>query len=85
MASRLNELATARDIVPIVPNDSAHLPKQARAIRCKPISGTAGALRITTTGGEVRNTEISVGETLEVGVVRVHASGTTATGLEALI
>lgn len=72
------------DIVPIEPSDANDLPKLARAIRCKP-SGTGGALAITTFAGEVRTTEISAGETLPGFVIKVHATGTTAAGLEALI
>jgi len=75
----------ATDLVPIVPNDGTDLPKPARTIRCKPVSGTAGTVRITTDAGVIRNTEIAVGGELCVGVVRVHATGTTATGLEAMI
>ncbi|MAC79300.1 MAG: hypothetical protein CML66_14710 [Rhodobacteraceae bacterium] len=74
----------AFDLVPITPDDGIDLPDMARAIRCKPSSGTAGTLRITTRTGEVRNTEIGVGETMIVQVIRVHATGTTAAGLEAL-
>lgn len=72
------------DLVPITPSDSTDLDTDARAIRCKP-DGAAGTLRITTLAGQVRNTSIEVGEVLPVSVRRVHATGTTATGLEAFI
>lgn len=75
----------ASDIVPIAPSDATDLPTAARAIRCNPANGVAGTLRITTTSGQVRNTAIAAGEVLMVGALRVHAAGTTATGLEALI
>ncbi|WP_165799462.1 spike base protein, RCAP_Rcc01079 family [Sphingomonas oleivorans] len=74
----------AVDLVPIVPNDGTDLPARARGIRCRP-DGVAGTLRITTEAGQVRNSYISAGELLPVGVLRVHASGTAATNLEALI
>ena len=74
----------AFDLVPITPNDSTDLVTAARAIRCQP-TGSAGTLRITTQAGEVRNTSIAAGEVLTVVVVRVHATGTTATSLEAMI
>jgi len=77
--------AVGTDIVPIIPNDDTDLVTEARVIRCKPISGTAGTLRITTRQGVVRNTEIAVGGELQLYVTRVHLSGTTATGLEAII
>lgn len=73
---------TAIDMVPITPNDGADLAISARAIRC--VTG-AGTLRITTLAGNTRNTSIAVGEVLMCGAVRVHATGTTATGLEAMI
>lgn len=77
--------AVGTDIVPITPSDSVDLVTEARVIRCKPNTGTAGTLRITTRQGEVRNTEIAVGDELQIYVTRVHATGTTATGLEAII
>lgn len=73
---------TARDLPPITPNDSEDLAVWARAIRC---NGTGGTLRITTMAGQVRNTNIAAGGELMVQVKRVHATGTTATGLEAMI
>jgi hypothetical protein len=75
---------TAIDLVPITPDDSNDLAITARGIRCKP-NGTAGTLRITTQSGQVRNTYIGLGEVLPVIAVRVHATGTVAAGLEALI
>jgi hypothetical protein len=73
---------TAQDLAPIAPSDSADLPIWARAIRCR---GNAGTLRITTISGQVRDTSIDFGEVLLVGARRVHATGTTATTLEALV
>lgn len=81
----LDATFTAIDIVPITPDDENDLAIPARGIRCKPTNGEAGTLRITAWNGQVRNTEIALGETLVVYAVRVHSSGTTATGLEALI
>lgn len=80
-----NRTMTALDIVPVVPSDTVDLAIEARAIRCRPESGAGGTLRITTYQGNVRDTEIATGEMLVVGVVRVHLTGTTATGLEAVI
>ena len=76
---------TGRDLVPVVPSNDDDLDAPALAIRCKPISGAAGTLRFTADSGEVRNTEIDKGELLPVRAVKIHATGTTATGLEALI
>lgn len=72
------------DLVPVVPSDTVDLPIPARMIRCRP-TGAAGTIRITTVAGQVRNTAIALGETLAVSAVRVHASGTTATGLESIV
>lgn len=83
--STLTSTAPTIDIVPIVPSNTAPLPKPARMIRCKPVSGTAGTVCIQTADGEQRTTEIAVGEKLSIGVLRVFATGTTATGLEAHI
>lgn len=83
--SGLRSLSVAVDLIPITPNDDENLPTTARAIRCKPESGTGGTIRVTTRAGEVRNTDISPGEVLLLYVTRVHETGTTATGLEAMI
>lgn len=83
--SSVEYLASGFDLVPVTPSDSADLSVAARAIRCKPSTGTAGTLRFTALNGEVRNTEIDVGETLVVGAKRIHSTGTAATGLEIYI
>lgn len=80
----LNYLAVGIDLVPITPDDDENLATTARAVRCRP-DGNAGALRITTTAGNVRNTYIAAGEMLIVSVTRVHDTGTDATNLEAVI
>lgn len=77
----VDQTASAVDIVPVTPSDTVNLWAWARAIRAQ----TGGTLRITTYNGEVRNTFIADGETLPVCVSRVHATGTTATGIEALL
>lgn len=76
--------APAMDLVPVTPSDSTDLVVTGRAIRCQP-AGTAGTLRFTAWNGQIRNTSIAAGELLVVAVVRVHATGTTATGLEVAI
>lgn len=75
------DIFVATDIVPVTPNNNNDLPKHARALRAQ----GAGTIRITTFAGAVRNTNIAAGEILPVYAVRVHTSGTTATGIEALI
>ena len=73
-----------RDLIPVTPNDSTDLATAGRAIRCRP-DGTAGTLRFRNAAGTQRDTAIAVGELLLVGVSRIHATGTTATGLEILV
>ena len=75
------DIFVAIDIVPVTPNDSIDLPNPARAIRAT----VGGTIRITSYRGFVRNTRISANEVLQVYASRIHATGTTATGLEALI
>jgi hypothetical protein len=84
LSSGVGPSGPAIDLIPITPNDDADLPDFARAIRCNN-GGTAGTLRVTTNTGQVRNTDIAPGEVLALAVVRVHTTGTTATGLEAMI
>jgi hypothetical protein len=84
MLSGMDSTSVAVDLVPIVPNDSVDLPETARAIRCKP-TGAAGTVRFVSWRGELRNTSIEAGGELRVAALRVHATGTTATDLEAMI
>lgn len=66
----------------ITPNDAADLPKVVRFIRCLPVSGVAGTIKVLTFDGDTVSTEIAKGERLEMVVKRVFSTGTTATGLE---
>ena len=70
----------ARDIVPVTPNDSADIEADAVAlgITCKT---AAGDVVVTTVAGNDRTYPIAVGEELPVGITRVKATGTTATGI----
>lgn len=77
----LDQTFVAVDVVPVTPSDTADLPAHARAIRAQ----AAGTLRILTYNHHVRNTFIAAGELLPVYVKRVYATGTTATGIEALL
>jgi len=60
------------------------LDPPARAVRCKPSSGTAGVVAFTDMSGDDQTTEIAVGELLPIGALAILSSGTTAGGLEAL-
>ncbi|WP_368188462.1 hypothetical protein [Aestuariibius sp. HNIBRBA575] len=71
----------AMDIVPVVPNDGADLTQGAVALYVE----TGGALQVTSVLGSVRNVNVADNSILPVGVLRVHATGTTATGIHALV
>ena len=75
------DIFVAIDIEPVTPNDTVDLPNHARAIR----AASGGTLRIKTYRGAVRNTRIGSGEILMVYASRIYATGTSATGLEALV
>lgn len=79
--SGLDQTVCAVDIIPVTPSNTVNLERMARAIRAM----TGGTLRITSYSGEVRNTYISDGEILPVCAVRIHATGTSATGIEVLL
>lgn len=79
--SGLDQTVSAIDIVPVDPSDTVDLVDMSRAIRA---SG-AGTIRVTTYRGQVRNTYLAAGELLPLCVIRIHDTGTTATGIEALI
>lgn len=72
----------ARDGFEIVPNDTADLSKVTRAVHV----GTGGALRVTLiSGAEVTLAGLSAGTLVPIRAERVHATGTTAGDLVALL
>lgn len=71
----------ATDIAPITPNDTLDLAEAAVAIYIE----TGGSIRVTTVRGLVRDVVVPDASILPVGVKRVHAAGTSATGLYALM
>lgn len=77
----LDQTFVAVDVIPVTPSNTVDLPTHARALRAR----VGGDLRIETYNGEVRNTFIADGELLPVYAKRIHATGTTATGIEALL
>lgn len=77
------QTSPATDIIPITPDDSSDLVPHARAIICQ---GNAGNVVLVTRDGEAdRTVPIAANQQLDVYVRRVKATGTTATGLFALI
>ena len=74
--------APAKDGFEIVPNDGVDLPRVTRAVHV----GTGGAVRVTLLhGATVTLTGLSNGALLPIRALRVHATGTTAGGLVALL
>lgn len=72
---------TGRDLAPVTPSDTVDLAIPARALRI----GTGGTLRFTSLAGVVRNTDVTDNELFLFGALRVHATGTTATDIEAVL
>lgn len=71
----------ATDISPVVPDDVADLSEIAIAIY---VEG-GGAISFTTVSGQSRSVQVTDYSLLPVGVKRVNATGTTATGIHALV
>lgn len=71
----------ATDIQPVVPDDTADLPAIAIALYVE----TGGTLSISTVSGAQRQVELPDFSILPVGVRKVDQTGTTATGIHALV
>ena len=71
----------ARDAMPVTPNDATDLSRVALGLYVE----TGGALSIITVAGETRSLTVADFSILPVGVRRVRATGTTATGIHALV
>lgn len=67
----------ARDIFPITPDDGVDLLEIAVALYVE----TGGMLTFDTVGGKTRTLSVDDMCILPVGVSRVHATGTTASGI----
>ncbi|MCG7522708.1 hypothetical protein [Ruegeria sp. Ofav3-42] len=71
----------ARDIVPVVTSDTADLADVAIGLYVE----TGGSVVLTTVGGETRTVQVASFSILPVGATRVHATGTTASGIHAMV
>lgn len=71
----------ARDLLPVSPNDGTDLESVAIALYVE----TGGTLEIDTVAGQTRTINVADFSILPVGTRRVRASGTTATGIHALV
>jgi hypothetical protein len=68
-------------LVPVTPEDAADLPMPSRALNVT----QEGLVRVTTTGGSTATLYIAAGIGFPVRATRVWATGTTATGITALV
>lgn len=71
----------ARDISPVTPDDTTPLPHVAVALYVE----TGGTVSIVTEKGQTRSVRVADFAILPVGVSQVRASGTTASGIHALL
>lgn len=71
----------ASDVQPVVPNDGTDLAVMAIALYVE----KGGVLSVITTAGAQRQISLPDFSILPVGVRRVRATGTTATGIHALV
>lgn len=71
----------ARDMVPVTPSDASDLPSVALALYVE----TGGAVSFVSVAGHTRTVELGDFFFLPVGVRRVLASGTTASGIHAMV
>ncbi len=78
-ASALSGPAT--DIVPVTPDDLVDLADVAIALYVE----TAGTISLVTADGGARVVQVADNSILPVGVRRVNATGTTATGIHAMV
>lgn len=71
----------ATDIAPVTPDDGTDLPEVATALYVE----TGGTLALVSVRGATRTVSVDDMSLLPVGVRRVLASGTTASGIHALL
>ncbi len=71
----------ATDVQPVLPDDGVDLPKEALALYVE----TGGMVSMITAVGEERAISLPDFAILPVCVRRVRATGTTATGIHALV
>ncbi|MGJ8582762.1 MAG: spike base protein, RCAP_Rcc01079 family [Marinosulfonomonas sp.] len=80
--NRTSSLAgPATDILPVSPDDVTELPDVAIALYIE----TGGTLSLLTARGGQRSVSVADHSILPVGTRRVNASGTTATGIHAMV
>ena len=71
----------ATDALPVTPDDATDLPMVAIALYVE----TSGTVVVDTVAGETRTIAVADFSILPLGTMRVHATGTTASGIHALV
>lgn len=71
----------AHDALPVAPSDSTDLPHVALGLYIE----TGGTVVADTVRGETRTLSVADFSILPIGIRRVRATGTTATGIHALV
>ncbi len=71
----------ATDILPVTPNDSTDLSEVAIALYVE----TGGTLSLVTVRGGARTIAVADRSILPVGVRKVNATGTSASGIHAMV
>jgi hypothetical protein len=71
----------ATDILPVTPNDNTDLPEVAVALYVE----TGGTLSLVTARGSARTVSVADRSILPVGTRKVNATGTSATGIHAMV
>lgn len=81
-ADRAHSLSgPATDILPVTPNDGVDLARVALALYAE----VAGTISFVTAAGQTRSVAVAANSILPVGARRVRSTGTTATGIHALV
>lgn len=81
-ASSMSSLSgPARDILPVTPDNAADLPVVAVALYIE----QGGSLTVTTVAGVQRTINVADWSILPLGVRRVWATGTSASGIGAMV
>ena len=80
-ARNLGVSGPATDILPVTPHDSNDLPSVAISLFVQ----NGGTINLITVAGHQRSVTVADFSFLPVGVSRVNATGTTATGIHALV
>lgn len=71
----------ATDILPVTPDDTIDLPEVAIALYVE----NAGVVSFVTAAKKARTVNVASNSILPVGTRRVNATGTTATGIHAMV